>query len=80
MDLLNSSHKYPLTTGIELMSRRYSKQHLRTLYAPIILLGSLDNLSRLRIPDLPGNGHLQDLVTKTRELLIDGNSNSFKYK
>ena len=49
------------------------------IYAPIIVPGSLDNLSGLRIPDPPGKGQLQELAQKTRELLLDGNSNLFRY-
>jgi len=49
------------------------------LYAPIIVLGSLDNLSGLRIADPPGNGQLQGLAQKIRELLLDGNSNLLRY-
>ena len=46
---------------------------------PIIVPDSLDNLSGLRIPNPTGNGQLQELATKTRELLIDGNSNFLRY-
>jgi len=49
------------------------------LYTPIIVLGSLDGLSGLRIPDPPGNGQLQGLAQKTRELLLDGNSSLLRY-
>jgi len=49
------------------------------LYTLFIILGSLDNLSGLRIPDPPGDGQLQALAQKTRELLIDGNCNLLRY-
>ena len=78
MGLPISCHKFPLTTGIELRLRRNSKYDFRPLCAPIIVPGSLDNLSGLRIPDSPGNGQLQGLVDKTRELLVDGDIKSLR--
>jgi hypothetical protein len=41
--------------------------------------GSLDNLSGLQFSDPLGNGQLQELADKTRELLMDGNSNPLRY-
>lgn len=69
--------KFSLTTSIELISRRNSKQHLISLYPPIIILGSLDGLRGLRIPHQSGNGQLQELAQKILELLVDGNNNFF---
>jgi len=74
-----SWHKPSLTTGIELKSRKHSKYHIRSLYASIIVPGSLDNLSGLQIPGQPVNGQLLELARKTGELLMDGTSNSLKY-
>lgn len=51
--------------------------HLIISDAPIIVLGSLDHLGGLQIPDPPGNGQLQELAHKTHELLLDGNRNFF---
>jgi len=77
----NPGHKLSLTTGLGLRSTKHSKYHIRPLYAPIIVPASLDNLSGLRIPDPgpPGNGQLQELAHKTRELFMDGNSHSLRY-
>ena len=75
----NSWHELSLTTGLGLRSRIHSKKYIRSLYAPIIVPGSLDNLSGLQIPDPPGNGQLQELAHKTRELLMDGNGHSLRY-
>jgi len=77
--ITSTSTSASLTTGVGLRSREHSKHHIRSLYAPIIIPGSLDNLSGLQIPDQPVNGQLQELAHKTRELLIDGNVNSLRY-
>ena len=50
-----------------------------SLYVPIIVPGSLDNLSGLHIPDQPVNGTLQELAHKTHELLMDGNGSPLRY-
>ena len=56
----------------------HSKYHIRSLYAPIIVPGSLDDLCGLQIADQAVNGQLQKLAHKTHELLMDGNSNPLR--
>ena len=46
---------------------------------PILIPGSLGQLSGLRVPDPPGDGQLQKLAHEIGNVLNAGNNNSSRY-